>query len=85
MDARFLTHPQPGGFKTYTENLISALTRVDSENEYFLYTDRPFGSLIDSLHNSNFHGCVVSSELPVVGSFHGGSRSTGTPCKKRPC
>lgn len=67
IDARFLTHPQPGGFKTYTESLISALARVDLENEYFLYTDRPFGSLIDSLHNSNFHGRVVSGELPVVG------------------
>jgi glycosyltransferase involved in cell wall biosynthesis len=39
-DARFLTHPQRGGFKTYTENLISALATVDKENEYILYVDR---------------------------------------------
>lgn len=67
IDARFLTHPQPGGFKTYTESLISSLTRVDSENEYFLYTDRPYGDLIDSLNSSNFHGRVVSGDMPIVG------------------
>ena len=67
IDARFLTHPQPGGFKTYTESLISALARVDMDNEYFLYTDRPYGGLIDSLNNPNFHGRVVSGDLPVVG------------------
>jgi len=67
IDARFLTHPQPGGFKTYTESLISALARVDTTNEYFLYTDRPYGDLIGSLNNPNFHGRVVSSELPFVG------------------
>jgi len=67
IDARFLTHPQPGGFKTYTENLISALARVDSENEYFLYTDRAYGDLISSLNNPNIHGRVVSGELPFIG------------------
>ena len=40
IDARFLTHPQIGGFKTYTENLVSALAEVDSDNQYFLYLDR---------------------------------------------
>ena len=37
IDARFLTHPQLGGFKTYTENLIAALAEIDTENEYILY------------------------------------------------
>ncbi len=67
MDARFLTHPQSGGFKTYTENLISALAKVDLENEYVLYTDRAYGDLISSLDNSNFHGRVVSGETPFIG------------------
>jgi len=40
IDARFLTHPQKGGFKTYTENLICAIEDIDRENEYFLYLDR---------------------------------------------
>lgn len=40
IDAKFLTHPQKGGFKTYTENLINALSELDHENEYILYVDR---------------------------------------------
>ena len=40
IDARFLTHPQQGGFKTYTQNLIAALADVDQENDYVLYLDR---------------------------------------------
>ncbi len=41
IDARFLTHPQHGGFKTYSEELIAALAEVDRDNEYVLYLDRP--------------------------------------------
>ncbi len=41
IDARFLTHPQLGGFKTYTEELVAALARVDAVNDYVLYLDRP--------------------------------------------
>ena len=41
IDARFLTHPQQGGFKSYTENLLRGLTEIDKSTEYFLYTDRP--------------------------------------------
>lgn len=39
-DARFLTHPQRGGFKTYTVNLLRALAQVDECNEYMLVVDR---------------------------------------------
>ena len=67
IDARFLTHPQLGGFKTYTENLVAALARVDLENEYFLYTDREYSNIIDLLGNSNFHGRVVPSSMPYFG------------------
>lgn len=41
IDAKFLTHPQRGGFKSYTENLIRALSELDRNNEYILYLDRP--------------------------------------------
>ena len=40
IDARFLTHPQHGGFKTYTGALVSSLAQVDRENSYIIYTDR---------------------------------------------
>ncbi|HUV03881.1 MAG TPA: glycosyltransferase family 1 protein [Armatimonadota bacterium] len=41
LDARFLTHPQHGGFKTYTRSVVSSLAAVDGENRYLIYTDRP--------------------------------------------
>jgi len=41
IDARFLTHPQRGGFKSYTGAIVSALAEVDPGNEYILYADRP--------------------------------------------
>lgn len=40
IDARFLTHPQQGGFKSYTECLLRGLADVDKSFEYILYTDR---------------------------------------------
>ncbi|MEZ5317439.1 MAG: glycosyltransferase family 1 protein [Vicinamibacterales bacterium] len=40
IDARFLTHPQCGGFKTYTVNLLAALQEADRDHDYVLYTDR---------------------------------------------
>lgn len=40
IDARFLTHPQEGGFKTYTENIVHGIAALDRRNEYVLFTDR---------------------------------------------
>lgn len=42
IDGRPATHSQSGGFKTYTKNLITHLSRVDSRNQYVIYVDRPF-------------------------------------------
>jgi len=44
IDARALSHPQPGGFKTYTTNLVHALLVEDPTNEYVLYLDRPLAN-----------------------------------------
>jgi glycosyltransferase involved in cell wall biosynthesis len=68
IDARFLTHPQPGGFKTYTENLVAALARIDMETEYILYLDRqPGTSDVVVPSQPNFAARVVPASLPVVG------------------
>jgi len=67
IDARFLTHPQPGGFKTYTRNLIMALAEIDTENEYILYVDRPLVDRSELPSQSNFSIRVVSGLLPIVG------------------
>ncbi len=42
IDARTLSHPQPGGFKTYTTNLVNSLLALDSNNEYIIYLDRSY-------------------------------------------
>lgn len=69
IDARFLTHPQKGGFKTYTENLINALAEIDAENEYILYLDRlPDQSAMLPVR-SNFTPCIIPGQFPIVGMF----------------
>lgn len=67
IDARFLTHPQPGGFKTYTVSLITTLARIDSENEYVLYLDRQPGEHDVIPAQPNFITRVVQGSIPVVG------------------
>jgi len=67
IDARFLTHPQVGGFKTYTLNLVAAIASVDAENDYVLYLDRQpdrNGALPDS---PRFSYRVVPGSLPLIG------------------
>lgn len=60
IDARFLYHPQEGGFKTYTQNIVYGLAALDSENEYILYTDRPGDS-----PGANFHVKPVGGPAPL--------------------
>lgn len=67
IDARFITHPQKGGFKTYTENLISALAEVDKENSYFLYLDRYPDDQAKLPQQANFAYRVVPGENPAFG------------------
>lgn len=66
IDARFLTHPQRGGFKTYTQNLINAIGRVDDSNHYIIYVDR--SPVPDSLPSgNNFTYRVIDGTMPLVG------------------
>jgi glycosyltransferase involved in cell wall biosynthesis len=67
IDARFLTHPQAGGFKTYTRNLIAALAEVDSENQYVLYLDREPDQDAQIPDNPNIAAHVVPGAAPLVG------------------
>jgi glycosyltransferase involved in cell wall biosynthesis len=67
IDARFLTHPQKGGFKTYSENLISALAEVDQDNSYVLYLDRPAGQETKLPKQPNFEHRVVPDQKPLIG------------------
>lgn len=68
IDARFLTHPQRGGFKTYSENLVNALAEIDQETEYILYLDRaPDMTAVPLQPNFTFR--VIPGQLPMVGMF----------------
>jgi glycosyltransferase involved in cell wall biosynthesis len=67
IDARFLTHPQPGGFKTYTRNLIAALADIDAKNEYVLYIHRPADQDTPLPDQPNFTTCIVPGSLPLLG------------------
>ena len=67
IDARFLTHPQAGGFKTYTQNLIAALAEVDQENEYVLYVDRELDSHHPVPRASNMECKIVRGKWPLLG------------------
>jgi len=66
VDARFLTHPQPGGFKTYTTNLVRALAGLEADIELVVYLDRAPAE--HGLPESpNVHYRVVGGSLPVLG------------------
>lgn len=67
IDARFFTHPQPGGFKTYTISLIEALARVDRINHYVLYVDRPIRPGLAVEFGTNVTVVEVPEIAPLVG------------------
>lgn len=66
IDARFLTHPQRGGFKTYTNSLVSALVSASEGldgHRYVLYTDRDVEVPMDL--PSSFEIAPVSGPYPL--------------------
>jgi glycosyltransferase involved in cell wall biosynthesis len=67
IDARFLTHPQKGGFKTYSENLVTALAGLEPKHSYILYLDRKPDETTQLPQKSNFEYRVVPGELPYLG------------------
>lgn len=64
IDARFLTHPQRGGFKTYVQGLTEGLAALSSRHEFIAYVDRPLAE------PANLRGIdikVVPGSAPLVG------------------
>jgi len=67
LDARFLTHPQHGGFKTYTECLVREILSADPVNEYIVYVDRPVAP--GTLPSGERVTCrCLQSHVPLVGT-----------------
>jgi hypothetical protein len=65
IDARFLTHPQRGGFKTYTVNLVAALASIDSPHSFVVYTDRE--ASLAPIEQPRFSVRCVDGRWPLVG------------------
>jgi glycosyltransferase involved in cell wall biosynthesis len=66
IDARAASHPQPGGFKTYTENLLWHLLQTDEQRSYLLYLDRPLtNGRFPARPDTSFK--VVRNVVPFVG------------------
>jgi glycosyltransferase involved in cell wall biosynthesis len=66
IDARAISHPQRGGFKTYTENLVKHLLQVNVDYDYTLYFDR---AMTNSPHSTIFNG--VGKVVRTPGSLIG--------------
>jgi len=66
IDASAASHPQPGGFKSYVRSLLWGLSRVDRENQYRVYVDRPAPDLA-AASDGRFRLEVVRPRLPLVG------------------
>ncbi len=67
LDARFLTHPQPGGFKTYTTNLLNALAQIEDGNDYVVYLDREPEDGCPLPDSPRFTYRVTPGNLPIIG------------------
>jgi glycosyltransferase involved in cell wall biosynthesis len=66
IDARPASHPQPGGFKRYTEQLLYALAQTDTENQYLVFFDRaPARDFFAG--NPNFRSVILPSRVPALG------------------
>jgi glycosyltransferase involved in cell wall biosynthesis len=72
IDARPLSHPQAGGFKSYTHELIRALARLDEplpsgeRVDFLLYLDR-YAVLEPTLHAPNITVRILGAPIPNLG------------------
>jgi glycosyltransferase involved in cell wall biosynthesis len=77
IDGIAVSHPQPGGYRTYTTNLVKHLARLDGQNSFCLFIDRPVKLDLPA----NWQVAVVSRRLPVVGVA--ARQQVGLPQKAR--
>lgn len=67
IDARAASHPQFGGFKTYTEGLIQGLSAVDGPHEFRLFVDRPYTAPVPLAANFTTEIIRASQGMSAVG------------------
>ncbi len=66
IDARSISHPRRGGFKTYIENLVGALLAHDDTTEYVLVYDREY-RLPQVAGNERVKEVVVPARAGMLG------------------
>ncbi len=64
IDATSFSHPQPGGYKTYVVNLLSALQRSPSHHTFRVFLDREVSPAARSALPGGA-GIVVSNRVPM--------------------
>lgn len=63
IDGIAFSHPQPGGYRTYTTNLVAHLTRLPVNHNYTLYLHQP----VNFSFPINWSIEIIPSSLPVIG------------------
>jgi len=68
LDARQLSHRKKHGLRTYVENLVKALSRIDNKNDYFVYLDAKDPYNLDCL-GSNFKIRILPWKIKYVSTL----------------
>jgi glycosyltransferase involved in cell wall biosynthesis len=63
IDGIAMSHPQPGGYRTYTTNLVMQMARFDRYGNFHLFVDRPLSVSLPP----NWQVQLVSRNMPGVG------------------
>ena len=66
IDARSISHPQRGGFRSYIEGLVGAWTALPGEDEFFLIYDRPH-RFAPVAGQPRFHEVTVHARVELIG------------------
>lgn len=69
IDGRSISHPRRGGFKTYIENLVSALAQLGENHRFTLIYDRPFSFAPIASHPC-FEEAVLTAKAPMLGQVY---------------
>lgn len=65
IDGTAFSHPQPGGYKTYVTNLLTALQRTPSQHSFRVFLDRQLPpEAFSRLPGGS--GIVVSNRIPIL-------------------
>jgi glycosyltransferase involved in cell wall biosynthesis len=68
IDARQISHRKRHGLRTYVENLVKALSKIDKKNEYILYIDSNNPFTLDFL-GKNFALKILPWNIPYISTL----------------